>query len=230
MVNGSGGTSLPTTNTTSAETALDVQWAHVIAPQANILLAAALRRSFSATDAAVNYAKSVPGVSVISMSYGAADFSGETTYDSTFTQPSGHAGVSFVASSGDSSSPSYPAASPHVIGVGGTNLTVNTNGTRNAETVWNNGVSTSATGTGLCVGETEPAFQQGVQSSGQRSVPDVHRRRPQLRRLRRLRASNTLYSNVGGTSIGAPSGPASSPLPTRAASSTASPPSPAIRP
>ena len=35
--------------------------------------------------AAVGYARSQPGVSVISMSFGQNDFSGETSFDSLFT-------------------------------------------------------------------------------------------------------------------------------------------------
>ena len=76
VVGETGGSTLPSTNTTSAETALDVQWAHVMAPQANILLVEPNTNAFTDTDASINYAKSVAGVSVISMSYGAADASG----------------------------------------------------------------------------------------------------------------------------------------------------------
>ena len=36
------------------------------------------------------------------MSWGESEFSGETTYDSRYyTTPSGHAGVTFVAATGD---------------------------------------------------------------------------------------------------------------------------------
>ena len=38
----------------------------------------------------------------MSMSFGGSEFSGETSYDSTFTTPSGHNGVTFLASTGDS--------------------------------------------------------------------------------------------------------------------------------
>ena len=36
------------------------------------------------------------------MSWGTSEFNGETSYDSYFTTPAGHNGVTFVASSGDS--------------------------------------------------------------------------------------------------------------------------------
>ena len=51
---------------------------------------------------AVSFATELPGVSVVSMSWGASEFSGETSYDSIFTTPAGHNGITFVASSGDS--------------------------------------------------------------------------------------------------------------------------------
>ena len=55
------------------------------------------------------------------MSWGGSEFSGETSYDGDFSK----AGVAFVASSGDSGAPiSWPAASPNVLAVGGTALTL----------------------------------------------------------------------------------------------------------
>ena len=75
--------------------------------------------------AAVNYVRNQPRVVAVSMSWGGDEFSGETTYDATFTTPAGHTGVAFFASSGNSGSrKSYPAASPNVVSVGGTSHTV----------------------------------------------------------------------------------------------------------
>ena len=46
----------------------------------------------------------------------AASDSGETSDDSYFTTPSGHAGVTFVAASGDGGAPPiYPSISPNVV-------------------------------------------------------------------------------------------------------------------
>src|SRR5207244_4057918 len=69
------------------EIALDVEWAHAIAPAAKILLVEANSSSFSDLLTAVNYARSQTGVSVVSMSWGASEFFGETSYDSYFTTP-----------------------------------------------------------------------------------------------------------------------------------------------
>ena len=61
---------------------------------------------------AVNTARNYAGVSVVSMSWGSSEFD-EASYDSYFTTPTGHNGVTFLASTGDSGSPSgSPAYSP----------------------------------------------------------------------------------------------------------------------
>ena len=113
-------------------------------------------------------AASLPGVSVVSMSFGSSEFSYEKDYDSAFTTPCGHEGVTFVASTGDSGSPGeYPAFSPNVVAVGGTSLQLNADSTYQSETAW------SYSGGGISAYETEPTYQQSIQSTGQRTIPDV---------------------------------------------------------
>src|SRR2546426_7983064 len=78
------------------ETALDVEWAHAIAPQARIMLVEApsdtLNDMLQAVDVAVSQ-----GATVISMSWRTlSEFSGEAAFDNHFIA----ANVSFVASSG----------------------------------------------------------------------------------------------------------------------------------
>jgi subtilase family serine protease len=152
----------------ATEIALDVEWAHAIAPGAKILLVEANSSSLNSLLAGVNYARTQPGVSVVSMSWGAADFNGEGTFDSYFTTPAGHTGVTFVASSGDSGAgASWPAISSNVIAVGGTSLTLNANGTYGSETAW------SGSGGGYSLYETESTYQRSVQSTGKESDPTV---------------------------------------------------------
>jgi subtilase family serine protease len=99
IVNQTGGTSLPPADANwGQEIALDVEWAHAMAPGADILLVEASSAAPANLLAAVAYAASQPGVSVISMSWGGAEFGGENFYDSTFTTPNGHTGVTFLAS------------------------------------------------------------------------------------------------------------------------------------
>lgn len=130
----------------ATETDLDVQWAHAMAPGAKILVVEARSASRSDLFAAVNYARYQPGVDVVSMSWGEPEFPGESSYDSLFQTPAGHlggssgwggapdrpGGVSFVASSGDNGMTQYPAASFHVLAVGGTRLDLTTPPTQSA--------------------------------------------------------------------------------------------------
>ena len=70
----------------------------------------------------------------------------------------------------------YPAASPNVVGVGGTSLTLNASGGYGSETTWNltypSGQQLSSGG-GTSTIESQPAYQQGVEKSQHRTVPDV---------------------------------------------------------
>jgi hypothetical protein len=163
-----GNTSVPVDSSAGWETeeALDVEWAHAIAPRARIALVEANDNSGNLYTA-VGAAAHLPGVSVVSMSWGGGDFAGETAHDSTFTTPAGHAGVTFLASTGDSGSASYPATSPNVVAVGGTTLTLNADNTIKSENTW------SGTGAGPSAFESEPSYQHGFQNTGKRTVPDV---------------------------------------------------------
>jgi hypothetical protein len=99
----------------------------------------------------------------------------EAFYDSTFTTP----GVTFVASTGDygAANPEYPAFSPNVVAVGGTSLNLNADNSYNSETGWGSYSASQGTliasGGGISLYEPEPAFQQGVQATGNRTTPDV---------------------------------------------------------
>jgi len=170
----------PGTDNWELEEALDVEWAHAIAPGAQIILVEANSQSLSDLMASVATAASQPGVSVVSMSWGfpegqAVFASDEAAYDGVFHVP----GVTFVASTGDygAADTEYPAFSPNVVAVGGTSLMLNTDGSYNSETGW--GYDSSSVGSfigsggGISLYEPEPAYQQGVQSTGSRTTPDV---------------------------------------------------------
>jgi Domain of unknown function (DUF4082)/Fibronectin type III domain len=165
-VNQTGGTSYPSTDGTGGweiEESLDVEWAHAVAPGATIMLVEA--RSPTGTDlmAAVDYASA--HASVVSMSWGGGEFSGQTAYDSHFSHP----GVTYVASSGDSGAPiSWPAASADVVAVGGTALTVDSSNNWSSETGW------SGSGGGPSAYVSKPAYQTGVVTgTTTRANPDV---------------------------------------------------------
>jgi subtilase family serine protease len=118
------------------EESLDVEWAHALAPGATIELVVANSATFQDLNAAIGAAARQPGVSVVSMSWGASEFSDETTMDSMFTTPAGHQGITYCASAGDDSTGIYPAFSPNVIAVGGTTLNLNADNTIQSETAW----------------------------------------------------------------------------------------------
>lgn len=152
------------------EIALDVEWAHAIAPKAKILLVEADSASLADLMFAVDYARNAPGVVTVSMSWGGSEFAGEQVFDFYFTAPKGHAGETFVAASGDTGAPvSYPAVSPNVLSVGGTTLTLDATGNYQGESGW------SGSGGGISTMELQPAYQQGrvPQTTKFRANPDV---------------------------------------------------------
>ncbi len=167
----------PGTNNWEGEEALDVEWAHAIAPGAKIDLIEC-NNSNDLFPQGVETAAKLPGVSVVSMSFSSSEFSDESSYDKDFTTPSGHQGVTFLAATGDEGSPSgYPAYSPNVIAVGGTSLYLNSDNTYQGESAWSLGSDawdpSIGTGGGISDFESEPAYQLGVQSTGFRTNPDV---------------------------------------------------------
>jgi subtilase family serine protease len=164
---------LPPANVSSfaVEEALDIEWAHVVAPKASIILVEA-NSAFPADliQTAVPTAANLPGVSAVSMSFGGPESAGELGLDSIFTTPTGHQGVTFLASTGDTGAPGgYPAFSPNVVAVGGTTLMVDAAGNYQGESGW------SGSGGGISQFEPQPAFQKGVvtQSTTMRTIPDV---------------------------------------------------------
>ena len=150
------------------EISLDVEWAHAIAPGANILLVEAHDNSFTNLLAAEDYAGA--HATYVSNSWGGGEFTGENTYDSHFNTT----GVSYFVSAGDAGLPAeYPSASPDVISVGGTTLHFDSSGAYSSETGWSSG------GGGCSAIETATSAQSNfgqygqVNCAGKRATPDV---------------------------------------------------------
>jgi hypothetical protein len=158
LIADSGSDGVPTADPTGgweAEEELDVEWAHAIAPGAKIDVIEVNDDANYATNllAGDALAAGLQDVSVVSNSWDLDEWSGETAYDtSTFFTPSGHTGVTFLTSSYDDganvypSPPSdppqsagmdgyYPATSPNVVSVGGTELSLDNNAYA-GETAW----------------------------------------------------------------------------------------------
>lgn len=186
----------------ATEESLDVEWAHAMAPGADIILVEAKSATLSNLLGAVQAAVKA-GATVVSMSWGGSEFSTEDSYDSYFIAK----GVTFIAASGDNHIVDWPASSPNVVGVGGTTLTMN--GTAFiSETAW------SDSGGGTSQYENEPTWQSSfaenntddagalASANGKRDVPDVsYDADPNT-------GFPVLYGGswylVGGTSCGAP--------------------------
>lgn len=114
------------------EISLDVQWAHAIAPGADVLLMEAFSNDDTYMLPAVEAAVS-SGARVVSMSWGESEYPTELQFDSLFR----HDGVAFVAASGDmGTGTQWPAVSPYVVGVGGTTLVADDLGNVVSETAW----------------------------------------------------------------------------------------------
>jgi hypothetical protein len=207
VLNQTGGTSLPANSSPQGwdlEESLDVEWAHSIAPEANIILFEANSASFADLGTAVTTAAGSAGVSVVSMSWGGGESSSETSMDSTFLTPSGHQGVTFLASTGDNGSPAgYPSLSPNVVAVGGTTLDINSSGTYIAEGAW------SGTGGGISQVESLPSYQNALNgingaSKTNRNVPDVAMDADPNSGVYVLDSYGGGWFQVGGTSLATP--------------------------
>src|SRR5215813_7912379 len=184
------------------ETTLDVEWAHAMAPGANIVL---LTSPVSETEGVQGmpefllleqYALNHRLGKIISQSWGATE---NTLFTTTgrqifedferFYQDAAQQNVTVLASTGDSGSANvdingttypfptviFPASSPLVTAVGGTSLYADTSGKYQSETVWKNGLG--AGGRGVSQHFSEPLYQKLLLNSAQKSLRN-HRASP----------------------------------------------------
>jgi subtilase family serine protease len=162
------------------EESLDVEQACALAPQANIILVEANSDSFSDLLDAVAVASSAPyKASVVSMSWGGAEFDGEQQDDSYFCSIVNDNGqpVTFVAAIGDAChAATYPAASPCVVTVGGTTLALSTPLPLANPLQLDYGNEMAYGGGGISLYESQPPWQNPACSqftTSNRCVPDV---------------------------------------------------------
>jgi kumamolisin len=155
------------------EEALDIEWAHSMAPQAKLFLVeSVLCQTTCATDpswAAIQLAGKLVaenGGGVVSMSFGDAEDKREKAWDKYFTTK----GVVYFAASGDSGLgvSIYPGASPNVVSVGGTYFNRDKNGNFTSEVYGGGGGDISPY-------EPIPAYQSGISKivGTHRGYPDV---------------------------------------------------------
>lgn len=183
----------------AGETTLDVEYAHAIAPGANILLVETPVAEtegvtgFPEIVAAENYVINHHLADVITQSFGATENtfpSKQSLLDlrSAFINAAGQA-ITVLASSGDDGVTnaeadgstlypvpvnSWPSSDPLVTSIGGTQLHLDAAGNRIApDQAWNDGFG--ATGGGLSQVFARPVFQTGVRSvvGASRGTPDI---------------------------------------------------------
>ena len=189
------------------EVSLDVQWAHAIAPGAKIIVVAAVDNSDAAILDAQNYAISHKLGFIISESFGESEYAllqdgvegrqilsdNERSYRRARREH-----ISVLVSAGDDGAATtdingdlvpfaaadYPASSPNVTSVGGTNLFFGTpdhadpNGTYQKEVVWNDGFGAGGGGISRAFGipdYQDEALSRSIRKSlkGFRGYPDV---------------------------------------------------------
>ncbi len=170
----------------AAETTLDVEWSHAMAPDASIVL---MTSPVDETEGVQglpefneleNFALDHHLGDVWSQSWGATENTlftpaGEQVYrnfEATYARAAAHH-VTVLASTGDNGTANlesdlttifpfptvnFPATSPLVTAVGGTSLTADTSGNYQSETVWNGGGG--ATGGGISQKFGEPFYQR----------------------------------------------------------------------
>jgi len=181
------------------EESLDIEWAHAMAPQAQIVLVEAASNSFTDLMAAEDVASKMvnaAGGGEVSNSWGSGEFSGETSYDSHFVK----AGVVFVASSGDAPGTSWPSVSPNVVAAGGTTIRRNpATGDVLGEVAW------ESAGGGISSFEARPSYQSKVTAVGtHRGVPDLSFDSNPTTGVWVYDANAGGWNIVGGTSVASP--------------------------
>jgi kumamolisin len=166
----------PVYNDWIVEEALDIEWAHSMAPQAKLYLVESVlcTNSQCATDptwAAIKLAAKLvaaAGGGVVSMSFGDAEQSQDLSFDKYFKNKK----VVFFAASGDGGLgvSIYPGSSPNVVSVGGTYFNRDGSGKFTSEQYY-----TSGGGGDISPYEPRPAYQNGVSGivGTQRGYPDV---------------------------------------------------------
>lgn len=189
------------------ETAMDVEYAHGISANSHLKYFLGGDGSNAQLAAAISAATNDPTLRIVSNSWGGGDKVGDSFVKTTTNsfKEADAVGTTFFFSSGDSANdsgcprsgsqrkqlcgaPSYPADSPYVVAVGGTDLQMNSGFTGyQSETAWNNlqffdnnnNFSVQGGGSGCESGFARPSFQQrvaGVATNagcGGRAEPDV---------------------------------------------------------
>jgi len=208
----------------AGETTLDVEWAHAIAPGANIALVIAKSNDDADILDATQYAIDHNVGDVISQSFGEAEqcmASSDLARQHQLFRQAVQQGITLFASSGDQGaaqpncdgsdgyfkSVSTPASDPNVTGVGGTTLHADgVTGAYQSESTWNESAifgDAVAGGGGQSVLFHRPIYQvRAAHGSAVREVPDVSYNAAVYNGV--IVAYQGSFYRFGGTSAGSP--------------------------
>jgi subtilase family serine protease len=206
----------------AGETSLDVEWAHAVAPGANILLVVAKSNDDADILDATQWISDHNAGDVLSQSFGEAeqcmDPTQLTRQHALFAKMTSQ-GITLFASSGDQGAglptcdgsayfkaTSTPASDPYVTSVGGTTLIADgQSGAYQSESTWNESAifgDAVAGGGGVSVIYSRPSYQAPVQKTGMRTVPDVSYNAAVFHGV--IVRFNHSWFRFGGTSAGSP--------------------------
>lgn len=178
-------------NGADGEVLLDIEVVGGVAPKSEIVVYFGPNTDAGFLDAITTAAHASPTPASISISWGQSEdewtAQARTAMDDAFADATAM-GITVTAAAGDSGSSDgssgvhvdFPAASPHVLACGGTNLDADpASGTVTSETVWNGGASGGSTGGGISDTFGVPSWQAGAGVPARagggtgRGVPDV---------------------------------------------------------
>lgn len=170
------------------EESLDVEWAHVFAPKAQIVLVEACSNYYTdllyAESVAINYINDNYGGGDVSNSWGSGEFDGENAYDPIFTgfgNGDYYTPIATFASAGDSGcGAAYPSSNPWLVSAGGTSVLRNSDLTFNSESCWGGSGGGSSVYETYATGWTGGSntgpwadYQYPIFGEGSRQTPDL---------------------------------------------------------
>jgi len=220
--NGNGSCTTPPFNAGwGLEESLDIEWAHVMAPKATIILVEACSNSYTdllyAEYVAGNMVQNSYGGGDVTNSWGSSEFSGETSDDVYFGYYF-YFDTAYFASAGDSGcGAAYPSSSPWLVSAGGTTVNRNNNlnltfnnescwagsgGGSSAVEVWSDTFTTANTGPWA-------AYQYPIFGKSSRQTPDLSFNADPNSGVVvydcAYASGSCFYYQVGGTSVSSPS-------------------------
>jgi subtilase family serine protease len=150
------------------EESLDIEMAHALAPNAQVLLveaAAPTNKALLAAEAVASKLVAAAGGGEISNSWGSGEAPKEAAYEKSFAQP----GIVYFASAGDNPGVSFPSVLSNVVSVGGTSIDRTTGGVFQRQETWSIG------GGGISQFLPIPSYQSAIEkiAGTHRAVPDI---------------------------------------------------------